>query len=286
MSKFTIPRHAIGIIQGRLVPQIGERIQAFPVEQWEDEFEIAAELGFDSIELTIEMASWSVHPLRSEEGRARLAELSRTHGVALAGLCCDTIMEKPLSAADPDERLEAEEMLRSLIADGAAGDLPMLELPVMGKASLRDLDKRQHFVEAMNRLLPLAEDAGIDILIESDLPPVELAALAETINHPRFGINYDTGNSTWFGFDPDDELPRLLPFIRNVHIKDCTKADYSVPLGTGETSFKRVIHWLKKSGYSGGFVLQAARQSDNVAAAGDYLEFTHQLIASLIEKDS
>lgn len=263
-------------MQGRLVPRVGERIQAFPADDWEKEFALAAEIGFDSIELTIEMASWEIHPLRLAAGRKRLAELADASGVALAGLCCDTIMERPLTGSDADARRHALDQVADLLDGAGTAGLPMIELPVMGPASLQEAAAQDQFVAAMEQLLPRAERLGVDILIESDLRPAPLAALVARIGHPRLGINYDTGNSTYFGFDPDDELPHLLPFVRNVHIKDCRRADYSVPLGDGDTDFTRIFRHLGAARYNRGFVLQAARQADDTGAARAYLAFTRK----------
>ena len=39
----------VAIVQGRLSSQVGDRYQYFPIHAWRDEFEKAAELGFDGI---------------------------------------------------------------------------------------------------------------------------------------------------------------------------------------------------------------------------------------------
>jgi hexulose-6-phosphate isomerase len=253
-------------------------VQSFPRHGWEQEFPLAAEIGFASIELTIEMASWDIHPIRTDVGRSRLAELSTFHGIALAGLCRDTVMEYPLLADDSSALLQGRDMLFDVIENGAEAGLPMIELPMLGVNSLAQIQAPASFEVMFDDALERAAILGIDILLETDLDGPTLAAFMGRHDHPRLGVNYDTGNSTWFGFDPDEELPIILPFIRNVHIKDCTKADYSVPLGKGETAFKAMFTWLAKGGYHGAFILQAARQPDDVAAARDYLSFTRNLI--------
>jgi len=123
----------------------------------------------------------------------------------------------------------------------------------------------------------LAPSIGSSII--GSLAADALSAFLARHDHPRLGINYDCGNSTWFGFDPDDEVPAYGAAIRNVHIKDCTKADYSVPLGRGETRFDAVFGQLAAQGYRGDFVMQAARQPDDIAAARDYLAFGRALVA-------
>ncbi|MEP0338292.1 MAG: sugar phosphate isomerase/epimerase [Alphaproteobacteria bacterium] len=254
------------------------RIQAFPRGEWEREFELAADVGYDSIELTIEMASYEIHPIRSDSGRWRINQLSHDHGVRLAGLCCDVFMERPLTDVDVSARIASSDILADLIRACGELDLPMIEIPTMGDNSLKDPAARDRARRILEDSLPLAEDAAVDVILESDLPPVDLAAFMDAVGHPRLGINYDTGNSTWFGFKPDDELPLYYRHIRNVHIKDCTVKDYSVPLGQGETRFDRAFSLFRDLGYEGDFVIQAARQDDDLKAGRDYLRFTRNLV--------
>ena len=44
----------IGIMQGRLSPQLGNKIQAFPLDNWREEFWTAKEIGYNSIEWIVE----------------------------------------------------------------------------------------------------------------------------------------------------------------------------------------------------------------------------------------
>jgi L-ribulose-5-phosphate 3-epimerase len=277
VSPAAVPRHSIGIMQGRLVPPTGGRVQSFPAQAWEAEFPLAAEIGFASIELTIETASLAIHPLLSLGGRERLAHLCRENGIALAGLCCDVFMETALTA--PEAAAAARPLLRRLLETAAEAGLPMIELPMLGVNSLREGPPMGCFAAALDEALPIAERLGVDILLEADLAPDAFAALLARFPHPRLGINYDSGNSTYFGFDAAEELATYVAHVRNVHVKDCTPKDYSVPLGQGETRFDVIFDRLARAGYSGGFILQAARQADDIGAARDYLEYTRRLIA-------
>lgn len=270
--------HKIGIIQGRLLPMVDGRIQAFPRDNWELEFPLAAEIGYGCIELTIEMASYNLHPVRTMQGRRHLSKLSHSHGVGLAGLCCDVFMERPITSANPDSYAFSLAMMETLIRDSAELGLPMIEVPVMGDNSLRNSQGRDRARRMLEDILPVAEDAGVDIILESDLPPKDFLAFLDSFSHPRIGINYDSGNSTWLGYDPDDELPLYHHYVRNIHIKDCTVADYSLPLGQGDTDFAKVFGHLASFSYEGDFILQAARQNDDQQAGEEYLTFTKGLV--------
>jgi sugar phosphate isomerase/epimerase len=276
--------HRIGMMQGRLLPKVGNRIQTFPGPRWKEEFFLLRELGYEAIELTIEMLSWETNPVRSAAGRKEIAAVAAETGIFISGLCADTAMERPIVSADPEVRREGERILVAMLEDCAELRLPMLEVPLMGESSLNLDGAGGHFDDVMSRVLPRARALGVPIVLESDLPPRILAKLMDDYHDPFLGINYDMGNSTWFGYDPDSELPLYASHVRNVHVKDCTPLTYSVPLGAGGTRFAAVFGQLKIAGYAGDFVLQAARQDDDVGAARAYLPFTRKWVQTLNEQ--
>lgn len=277
--------HLIGSIQGRLLPPLDGRIQSFPRGRWEEEFSLLAAAGYRAIELTIETASWDIHPLLVDAGRKRLRALSDGTGIALHGICCDVFMECPLMSPEESVRAKAEGWLRQLLEASSRLGMPFIELPFVGVNAIRGEGHVEVLARTFDWALPLAESLGVDILLETDLGPEPLAAMLNRFSHSSLGLNYDTGNSTWFGFDPVQELETYHSFIRNIHIKDCTRKDYSVPLGKGETRFDLIFPLLRRFGYRGHFIMQAARQPDDLAAGREYREFTERLVGAYLQGD-
>lgn len=269
-------KRSVGIMQGRLSPMRDGKIQSFPGAGWQGEFAEAARIGYDSIELVLDAVSLGDNPLLSPAGIDELDSLRRRTGIATPLVCCDVFMDVPLAASQGDAVRGAALLRRVFAACGDAG-VGMAEIPVIGPTSLRDRADEDTFCSTLEACLPVAEAAGVTVLLETDLPPDRFRALLA-----RFGgtvkANYDTGNSTWFGFDQPAEIAMLGEYIANVHIKDCTRADYSVPLGEGETPFADCFEALRSMGYGGGFILQAARTDDDIAAAERYLRFTRELV--------
>jgi len=70
-------KNPVGIMQGRLVPSRTGRLQAFPSTRWEDEFAIAATLGFGAIEWLLDAetgtASRDVRKLHDLAGRVAIS---------------------------------------------------------------------------------------------------------------------------------------------------------------------------------------------------------------------
>ena len=54
----------IGIMCGRMSPQIDNKIQIFPASSWKNEFTAASECGFDSIEWIFDLQK---NPILDEE---------------------------------------------------------------------------------------------------------------------------------------------------------------------------------------------------------------------------
>lgn len=276
-------KHEIGSMQGRLLKPLDQKIQSFPIGNWEVEFPMLREIGYDSIELTIDFKSWIIHPLNSEDGRSGLQKLAAENNIKLRGICSDIFMEYPLVGnIDEQQKIYASQMLVKLIEGSAEVGLGFIELPLVGANTIRGEDSNIQFRRILDWAIPLAEKNNIDLLLETDLPPTELINFLRLFNSENLGVNYDTGNSTWFGFDPIEEIKTYHSYIKNIHIKDCTIKDYSVPLGTGSTDFAGIFTCLAEYDYAGNFILQAARQEDDVQAAKSYLNFTRDLISKYL----
>jgi hexulose-6-phosphate isomerase len=116
----------------------------------------------------------------------------------------------------------------------------------------------------------------IKIIFESDFSAERLANFIERFPADAFGINYDIGNSASLGFIAIDEIARYGARIDNVHIKDRILRGTTVPLGTGNADFLSTFSALRKIKYSGNFILQTARATnqDHVGAIKIYRDMT------------
>ena len=127
-----------------------------------------------------------------------------------------------------------------------------------------------------------AKQYGISFILETDLTPERNAALMEKMRGLSVGLNFDMGNSAYWGFDPDHELPLIGIWIKNVHVKDCTPQDYTIPLGDGDVDFRKVFTNLKNQNYDGLFILQAAPAppGKEKEIAKKYFQFTQNQLGN------
>jgi L-ribulose-5-phosphate 3-epimerase len=145
-------------MQGRMSATETGALQEFPRREWEVEFERAAVAGFASIQWLYDVYGEDVNPIASDDGIARIRELSREHGVAVDSLCAHYLVERP----DDSRRLEW------LVERCRAAGIARVVLPFLEGA------------EFDPALLERLATPGIELLVEG---------VAEAS-----AFNYDTGN--------------------------------------------------------------------------------------------
>lgn len=274
-------------MSGRLSYPINNKIQAFPYKTWMNEFKIAEDLGLSCIEWIYEHPNKDHNPICSNEGIKELKNLSRQHNISINSLVADNFMKDPLCNTNSKILNRSIDLLNYLIKQCFKAGIQMVELPLMGKTSIRNKNNRNELVINIRDSLDYAKERNIKIVFETDLPPSDFLDFILVIDHSAVGVNYDMGNSAMFGFDPKEEIATVGKHIYNVHIKDGVKNGGTVPLGTGSTDFESVFAALKSVNYKGDFIFQAARQDlqdldmnlDPIATVKNYIEFVKKIVA-------
>jgi hexulose-6-phosphate isomerase len=267
----------IGIMQGRLLPVIDGRIQAFPWQHWPEEFTTAQRLGFDSIEFVFEGPNHERHPLLTADGVEDIRRRIEAAGVGVSAVCADYFMSNPLFRGSHGERRERLDTLAQLVAGADQVGAGCVEIPCVDASSLASIDEENTLLAALAEVAPQAQALGIRLVLETDLPPERFRRLLERAAFV-LGANYDTGNSASLGYDPRIEIPLLGDRITNVHVKDRARGGSTVPLGDGATDFEAVFDQLAAIGYTEAFILQTARDPDDVGVARRYLGMVRQWV--------
>jgi len=249
----------IGIMQGRLLPPLGQRIQAFPEKEWAEEFSLVERAGLDAIEWIYELPGEENNPLASGEGIDRIKKLSEEHRVEVRSVCADYFMDRPFLRATSQEAAGRITLLCDLLEKCRQLPVSHVVLPFVDTSRIENDAEMFLVAELLQRALPAVEKTGVELHLETSLPPAKFSALLERIDHPMVKVNYDSGNSASLGFDPLEEFSAYGGRIGSVHIKDRLKGGGTVALGKGDTDFVSVFGGLKRAGYQGDFILQVAR---------------------------
>ncbi|MCX5510528.1 sugar phosphate isomerase/epimerase family protein [Pseudomonas sp. BJa3] len=246
-------------MQGRLgAPEQG-RFQSFPREGWQLEIERASRIGLRGIEWIYDVFGEGANPLETEAGRKLMGDLLAQHQVSVVSICADYFMDRPLLRCSVIERGELLERLKWLLDVSAQMGVGRVVLPFVDASRIRDDAERDQVVESLTHVLPVAEQHGVELHLETDLAPLAFAGLLERLDHPLVKVNYDAGNSASLGYRPEEEFEAYGPRIGSFHIKDRRLGAGTVPLGEGDTDFHALREQLIKHEYRGDFVLQVAR---------------------------
>ena len=132
-----------------------------------------------------------------------------------------------------------------------------------------------YFCEALDRLSPVAREAGVSIFVEN--MPFCFIADAQGIMHelerrgdPEIGVVYDVANAHFIGEDPRDGLRIVRERLKLVHYSDTTRAVYRHdPVGAGDTPFDGIPEVLAELGFREMPMLEVISQGDADAEIRD-----------------
>jgi len=252
----------IGFMQGRLSPVINGKIQEFPWNNWREEFDVSARLGFRLMEWTLDQCRLYENPLMTQIGQAEIRKLSRDCKIKIPSLTGDCFMQSPFWKLSGSEKKDRQADLMRILDSCAIVGIRQVVIPLVDDGRIDNTEQELVLLDFLIDIECDIRDMGIQIVFESDFGPDELGHFIGQLNPKFFGINYDIGNSAALGFDVEKEFNAYGDRILNVHIKDRILGGTTVPLGTGNANFETVFSALGRAGYQGNYILQTARAQD------------------------
>jgi len=276
----------IGIMQGRLSPPIGGRIQCFPVDTWCEEFFYAREAGLDCIEWIYEADTEEVNPLRTDEGIAEIRRAVEDSGVAVWSVCADYYMAERLVSPEGMVQDAVVEHLSWLVKQVSRLGVRYIVLPFVDESSLKSAQEVEGLLTVLQSLIPSVEKAELELHLETDFAPTDLVAVLTQISHPLVRANYDIGNSASLGHDPIEELTLLAPWLGSVHVKDRLLGGGTVSLGTGSADLATCFRLITDANFRGPYILQVARDQSlsEVKLAIRNRRFVEEQLAALAKE--
>lgn len=208
--------------------------------------ELAGKLGLEGVQVSLNIKDGSLALVQPALRRAYLAAAERT-GVAIASFAMGELNNVPLKN-DP----RAEKWLGEGIDIAKAMGIKIILVPFFGKGELRnDAPGTEAVVQALKRLAPRAEKAGLILALESYLSAEDNLKILEQVGSPSIKVYYDVGNSQVAGHPILKEIRLLGDRIVEFHAKD-TKDLY----GKGSMDFKSVRQAMEDIGYGGWLVIE------------------------------
>lgn len=274
----------IGVMQGRLLPPEPGRFQSFPADRWRDEFALARDSGLACIEWIYEEPNEDRNPLRTDQGIAEMRRFSADTGVGVWSICADYYMTRRLIGEDGKPVADVVKHLAWLIERARLLAITYIVLPFVDSSALRSAAEKAALVPLMRAMAPLAAAAQVELHLETDFPPQQLAQVLTGIGHPAVKANYDIGNSASLGFDCREELTLLAPWLGSVHVKDRARGGGTVPLGTGNANLPEAFRLIAQAGFDRWFIMQVARgrAGDEVAWCVENRRYVENQLAATV----
>ena len=263
----------IGFMQGRLSPVVDGKIQFFPWDNWQEEFQIASELGLNCVDWVLDSKNVFNNPLLDATQSQVISNLEKKSGVKVISVCSDFFMDFPLFNCDSSEKAKRIEFLENLIKKCGELNIPFLEIPCVDHSAFQSDTQIFEFTESISTVASLLEENNVTIAIESSIDAKAFKRLVSSIMHPNIKINYDTGNSASLGYSANEEFDSFGNYIATIHIKDRILGGSTVPLGEGNVEFSHIAHNLKKYKFSGPLILQVARGKDHLQVIKNSMSF-------------
>ena len=269
-------KNKIGFMQGRLSNLVNNSIQAFPRDNWREEFSIAKRIDLSLMEWTLDYEHLYENPLMKEDGRKEINFLSKVSSILIPSITGDCFMQRPFWKAKNEELNFLQKTFIDVINAASKLNIKYLILPLVDNGSIKNKNQEDILIGFLLENKSFIKNSNLNILFESDFNPKNLKSFIRKLPSDLFGINYDTGNSAAYGYNPDEEFYYYGEYIKNVHIKDRKKNGTTIPLREGDVDFKKVFTNLRKMSYQGNFILQTARDENNkhAEAISIYRDFT------------
>lgn len=243
----------------------GISIWSFPQGSLKDTFALAADAGFDGVEVALDMQGGEIAASSTGQQLQAVRQQAADQGIALYSLVCNQCWGYFLSDPDAVNRQKAQDMVkRQLDTAAALGCDTILVIPGCVNAEFAApgmvLDYETCYNNSLESLMALKDHAAgckVNIGLENVwnkflLSPVEMRGFIDLIGSPWVGSYLDVGNTMANGY-PEHWIRTLGSRIKKVHFKDYRVAAGGlhgfVDLLAGDVNYPAVVQALNAIGY-------------------------------------
>ncbi|NMC47664.1 MAG: L-ribulose-5-phosphate 3-epimerase [Chloroflexi bacterium] len=244
---------------------IGIYEKALPSKlDWQQRLELAAALGFDFVEISIDESDERLSRLNwSTAQKCDLREATISTHIPVLDMCLSAHRKYALGSADPTTRAKALEIFHKAI--DFAGETGIRIIQLAGYYVYYEPEDSQtvdRYKQGLEEGLRHAEQAGVMLALENvDGQHINSITRAKTLvdefNSPWFQIYPDIGNLTEQGLDVNSELDIGWGHIVAIHVKDVIKGQVRrIKFGDGMVDFVAAFQKMKSKNFGGPILVE------------------------------
>lgn len=268
----------IGIMQGRLLPLNSAEYQHFPKDTWQEEFRLAKDLGFDSIELLFDSYDYGNNPLLDNNLIPKIISLMNDTGLTIESVCADYFKVNCLLNVTQDRKGKHINILKLLISNCAAIGIKRIIVPLVETAGIKNTAEMIEFRDTVSKLYTSLKKHHISLSLETELDASGNLEFMNIMDCENINLQYDLGNSVSFGFDIIEDITRLKDFIAGIHIKDKDAFGRNVMLGMGLLDLKRSLRLIKDLDVVDSFILETFMGDNPYELASKQLKLVQEAL--------
>ncbi|EPQ1334847.1 MULTISPECIES: L-ribulose-5-phosphate 3-epimerase [Serratia] len=258
-----------------------------PGEDWLTRLQLAGELGFDFVEMSIDESDGRLARLDwNSEQRLALIGAVAASGVRVPSLCLSAHRRFPLGSEDDRTRERGLEIMRKAIRLAQDTGIRVIQLAGYDVYYQQaTAQTRARFRAGLAQAVEMASRAQVMLAMEiMDYALMNSISKAlgyvHYLNNPWFQLYPDIGNLSAWDNDVQMELVAGRGHIVAVHVKDTRPGEFkNVPFGEGVVDFTRCFETLLASGYRGPYLLEMWSEK-----ASDPLQAVREARAWVVER--
>lgn len=234
--------------------EIGLYEKAMPGDlTWREKLQIARELGYDFVELSVDETDAKLARLDMSRGeRLEILKAVNDSGVSFGSMCLSGHRKYPLGSADPAIEARGMEIMEKAVQLAADLGIRIIQLAgydVYYETSTPETVAR--FGENLKKAAMMAARAGVLLGFETMetefMNTVEKSMrYVDLVNSPYLGVYPDSGNlknaAVTYGTDVYEDIRRGAGHTVAMHLKETVPGKFrEIHFGTGHVDFGKTI---------------------------------------------
>ena len=261
---------------------LGYSSNAFKKHSIYEAVEEIGRLGFRGIEIMCKRPHVHASDFGEKEW-PRLRSRIEAESLKVINLNCSTLFalengHPSLQADLPEEDLE-DRISHTLQSLRLASYLGCRNISIPTGTPPQNLTRKAFkalFRERLEKVLPLAEELDVDVLVEPEPGLLgdnlgHFKAFIEEVRSPALGVNFDIGHFYCLGEDPSAAFEQMSPRVGHVHLDDIAQTrihNHLIP-GRGAIDFLEVFKTMARLGYDRDICLELYTYLDTPVEAGE-----------------
>jgi sugar phosphate isomerase/epimerase len=265
----------LGIVQGRL-SFAGRKLQSFPKKPFK-EFKLASKIGYNFIEFFGERLKNNKNPIWSNYGIKKYIKYSKENNIKIFSFVDDYIINHSLGS------IKTLKVIINTINRLHKLKIKKYILPLYGVSNL-NLKNKKKIYDNLSEIAKICSKLNIELLIESNITPIEFEKLKKNINSKNCFFLFDTGNRILLKRNLVNDIYKFNKNIKHIHLKDKNIYNKNVIIGKGIVNFKSIFIALKKIKFKGSFAIESQRGKNIQFQANENFIYFKKLINQYILK--